>query len=129
MCQSNESYDREVVHTRSLVSHRVAGLLVSLSQTTRNFDHFKVLQRRDVPVVFFDRVSDEIEASKVVVDDYRGAYDVVDHLINSGYRRIAHLAGPENLSISKFRLKGYRDACFEPRFKVLKTQLIVRGST
>lgn len=48
--------------------------------------------------------------SKVVVDDYKGAFDVVDHLIKSGYRRIAHLAGPKNLSISKFRLKGYKDA-------------------
>lgn len=110
VCQSNETYDREVVYTRSLVSHRVAGLLVSISQTTQNVDHFKVLQRRNVPVVFFDRVSDEIEASRVVVDDYNGAFDVVDHLIKSGYRRIAHLAGPANLSISKFRLKGYTDA-------------------
>ena len=110
VCQSNEDYEREVVYTRSLVSHRVAGLLVSLSQSTESFDHFKVLQRYNVPVVFFDRVSNEIEASKVVVDDYHGAFDVVNHLIQSGYRRIAHLAGPKNLSISKFRLKGYKDA-------------------
>ena len=53
---------------------------------------------------FFDRVNNEIEASRVVVDDYRGAFDLVMHLIQSGYRRIAHLAGPKNLSISKFRV-------------------------
>jgi LacI family transcriptional regulator len=106
VCQSNETADREVVVTRSLGSHRVAGLLVSLSRNTRNLDHFKVLQRRGVPVVFFDRVSNDIEASKVVVDDYKGAFDVVEHLIKSGYKRIAHLAGPQNLSISRFRLKG-----------------------
>ena len=110
VCQSNETYEREVVYTRTLVSYRVAGLLVSLSQSTENFDHFKVLRRRNLPVVFFDRVSNEIEASRVVVDDYRGAFDLVTHLIQSGYRRIAHLAGPKNLSISKFRLKGYKDA-------------------
>lgn len=110
VCQSNEAADREVVVTRSLGSHRVAGLLVSLSRNTRNLDHFKVLQRRGVPVVFFDRVSNDIEASKVVVDDYKGAFDVVAHLIKSGYKRIAHLAGPKNLSISRFRLKGYKDA-------------------
>jgi DNA-binding LacI/PurR family transcriptional regulator len=126
VCQSNESYDREVVYTRSLVSHRVAGLLVSLSRTTQNFDHFKVLQRRNVPMVFFDRVSDEIEADKVVVDDYQGAYDVVDHLIKSGYRRIAHLAGPENLSISKFRLKGYRDAIKQHNL-TLNEELVIHG--
>jgi DNA-binding LacI/PurR family transcriptional regulator len=110
VCQSNETADREVLVTRSLGSHRVAGLLVSLSRSTENLDHFKVLQRRGVPIVFFDRVSNDIEASKVVVDDYRGAFDVVEHLIKSGYKRIAHLAGPKNLSISKFRLKGYMDA-------------------
>ena len=126
VCQSNESYDREVVYTRSLVSHRVAGLLVSLSRTTEKFDHFKVLQRRDVPVVFFDRVSEEIAASKVVVDDYRGAYDVVEHLVKTGYHRIAHLAGPENLSISKFRLKGYKDALKHYNMP-LNGELIVSG--
>ncbi len=110
VCQSNETADREVLVTRSLGSHRVAGLLVSLSRSTKNLDHFKVLQRRGVPIVFFDRVSNDIEASKVVVDDYKGAFDLVEHLIKSGYKRIAHLAGPRNLSISKFRLKGYLDA-------------------
>ena len=110
VCQSNETYDREVLYTRTLVSHRVAGLLVSLSQTTQNLDHFKALQRRGVPIVFFDRVNDDIEASKVVVDDYNGAFAAFDHLIKSGYKRIAHLAGPKNLSISKYRLKGYQDA-------------------
>lgn len=110
VCQSNETADREVLVTRSLGSHRVAGLLVSLSRSTKNLDHFKLLQRRGVPIVFFDRVSNDIEASKVVVDDYKGAFDVVEHLIKSGYQRIAHLAGPKNLSISKFRLKGYMDA-------------------
>jgi DNA-binding LacI/PurR family transcriptional regulator len=126
VCQSNETYEREVVYTRSLVSHRVAGLLVSLSKSTKNFDHFRVLQRRKVPVVFFDRVSNEIEVSKVVVDDYNGAFDVVSHLIQSGYKRIAHLAGPKNLSISKFRLKGYKDA-LEQGNLAFSGDLVVNG--
>ena len=100
VCQSNETYDREVLYTRTLVSHRVAGLLVSLSQTTQNLDHFKALQRRGVPIVFFDRVNDDIEASKVVVDDYNGAFAAVDHLIKSGYKRIAHLAGPKTYPLA-----------------------------
>jgi LacI family transcriptional regulator len=64
VCQSNETADREVLVARSLGSHRVAGLLVSLSRDTKNLDHFKVLQRRGVPIVFFDRVSNNIKASK-----------------------------------------------------------------
>ncbi len=126
VCQSNEAYEREIFYTRSLVSLRVAGMLVSLSQTTQSFDHFKVLQRSNVPVVFFDRVSDKIKASKVVVDDYQGAFDVVDHLIKSGYRRIAHLAGPKNLSISKIRLKGYKDALEQANLP-FKGDMVVHG--
>lgn len=110
VCQSNETYEREVLYTRTLVSHRVAGLLVSLSQATHNMDHFKLLQRRGMPIVFFDRVRSDIDASKVVVDDYNGAFAVVNHLISSGYTRIAHLAGPKNLSISEYRLEGYKNA-------------------
>jgi LacI family transcriptional regulator len=127
VCQSNETADREVLVTRSLGSHRVAGLLVSLSRSTENLDHFKVLQRRGVPIVFFDRVSNDIEASKVVVDDYKGAYDAVRHLIECGYRRIAHLAGPENLSISKFRLKGYRDALEENNLLFDESMVVYGG--
>ncbi len=126
VCQSNETYEREVFYTRSLVSLRVAGVLVSLSQTTQNFDHFSMLQRRHVPVVFFDRVSDKIKASSVVVDDYKGAFDVVDHLIKSGYRRIAHLAGPKNLSISKIRLKGYQDALKQANIP-FEDKMVVHG--
>ncbi|UCE54071.1 MAG: LacI family DNA-binding transcriptional regulator [Desulfobacterales bacterium] len=126
VCQSNEIYDREVLYTRTLVSHRVAGLLVSLSQTTQSLDHFKMLQRRGIPIVFFDRVSNDIEASKVVVDDYKGALAAVDHLIRAGYKRIAHLAGPINLSISKYRLKGYKDALKQNNLP-FKPELVVYG--
>jgi LacI family transcriptional regulator len=126
VCQSNETADREVVVARSLGSHRVAGLLVSLSRNTKNLDHFKLLQRRGVPVVFFDRVSNDIEASKVVVDDYKGAFEVVEHLIKYGYKRIAHLAGPQNLSISKYRFKGYKDALRQGNLSY-NDSMVVRG--
>lgn len=127
VCQSNESYEREVVYTRLLVSHRIAGLMVSLSRTTKDLEHFKILLRRDVPVVFFDRVPHEIEADKVVVDDHQGAFDVVTHLIRSGYKRIAHLAGPENLSICRFRRQGYLDALKQNRRPIDNDLIIPAG--
>lgn len=108
--QSNESYDRECVNVRALISNRVAGLLISISQTTEISDHFKLLERQGIPFVFFDRVCEDIEASKVVVDDFHGAFKAVEHLINSGYKRIAHIAGPKHLSISQCRLNGYLSA-------------------
>ena len=93
-----------------MISNRVAGLLISISQTTEISDHFKLLERQGIPFVFFDRVCEDIEASKVVVDDFEGAFKAVEHLINSGYKRIAHIAGPKHLSISQCRLNGYLSA-------------------
>lgn len=110
VCKSNESYDREVKNTSALVSHRIAGLLVSISQTTRDSSHFKMAIQSGIPIVFFDRVCDDIQASKVTVDDCEGAYKAVEYLIQSGYKKIAHLSGPEYIIICQERLKGYKKA-------------------
>jgi len=110
VCQSNESYEREVVNTNVLMHHRVAGVIVSISQTTKCGDHFEDLLKARVPLVFFDRVCDDVAASKVVIDDYKSAYDAVQYLIDKGYKRIAHFAGPKGLGICMRRWSGYVDA-------------------
>lgn len=125
--QSNESYDRECVNVRALISNRVAGLLISIAQTTENSDHFKLLERQGIPFVFFDRVCEDIEASKVVVDDFNGAFNAVEHLINSGYKRIAHLAGPKHLSISQQRLDGYLSALKKHKIPYDKNLVVYGG--
>ncbi|RPH90661.1 MAG: LacI family transcriptional regulator [Calditrichaeota bacterium] len=111
--QSNETYEREVINTQMMISQRIAGLLVSLSIQTERFDHLAALKRRGIPIVCFDRICDNLPFSKVVVDDYQGAYLAVEHLIHRGRRRIAHFAGPPNLSIGKYRFNGYRDALLQ----------------
>jgi DNA-binding LacI/PurR family transcriptional regulator len=108
--QSNESYERERLNVKALISNRVAGLLISISQSTKSSDHFRLLERQRIPFVFFDRVCEDIDASKVVVDDYDGAMQAVEHLIGRGYRKIAHLAGPSHLSITQKRMEGYLTA-------------------
>jgi DNA-binding LacI/PurR family transcriptional regulator len=110
LSQSNESFEREVVNTNALMRHRVAGVIVSISQNTKNSDHFKLLLDRSIPLVFFDRACDDVEADKVVIDDEKSAYEAVMHLINKGYKNIAHLAGPKELSVCKNRLQGYLSA-------------------
>src|SRR5690606_34653516 len=109
-CHSNESYETEINNTKLLLASRVDGLLVSHTKETRNFEHFKIFERKGIPVVFFNRIVDELSVSKVVVDDYEGAFMAVEHLIKTGKRRIAHLAGPDSLQNSRYRLNGYRDA-------------------
>ncbi|UFH53519.1 LacI family DNA-binding transcriptional regulator [Spirosoma sp. KNUC1025] len=110
ICHSNESYETEVTNARALLASRVDGLIVSHTKETRNFDHFRQFQRQGTPVVFFNRVCEDMDVSKVVVDDYAGAFEAVEHLILTGRRRIAHLAGPNTLPNSRNRLNGYRDA-------------------
>ncbi|SDY61491.1 LacI family DNA-binding transcriptional regulator [Hymenobacter psychrophilus] len=106
-CQSNESYGREITNTQRLMNGRVDGLIVSLSSETSNVDHFRRLLQRSVPMVFFDRVGTDLEATKVMLDNYDGAVQAVSHLYEQGCRRIAYLAGPASLSISNQRKKGY----------------------
>jgi len=108
--QSHESYEREVVNVEHLASRSVDGLLVSLSSETDHIEHFKNLHEKGFPIVFFDRITEEIETFKVVVDNYKGAYDATQHLINSGYTRIAHVASAQHLSITRERLEGYKAA-------------------
>jgi DNA-binding LacI/PurR family transcriptional regulator len=126
ICQSNENMQREIINTHALISHRVAGLLISVSQVTSNYEHFIQVQQRGIPIVFFDRACEEINASRVVVNDYGGAFSAVQYLIQSGYKRIAHLAGPEHLAISKHRFDGYCDALKAANLPYAK-ELIVFG--
>jgi LacI family transcriptional regulator len=83
---------------------------VAISSQSEGHDHFVELQELGIPVVFFDRVSDSMQTHKVRVDDYKGSFEATEHLIHSGCRQIAHIAGPKNVSISTNRLEGYRDA-------------------
>jgi LacI family transcriptional regulator len=108
--QSHESYEREQIDARHIASRRADGLIVSLASQSVNHQHFVELQESDIPIVFFDRVSEQVKTHKVLVDDYDGAFRGTEHLIEQGCRRIAHISGPMNLTISRNRFNGYRDA-------------------
>ena len=110
IAQSRESFDREVINLQYLTSRSIDGLIVSVSTETNDFSNFKQLHERGLPIVFFDRIVDEIITHKVVVDGRKGAYDATVHLIKNGYRNIAVLANAEVLSITKERLGGFRKA-------------------
>jgi len=108
--QSHERFEREVINTQLLMSRRVEGLIVSLSNETHSLTHIREIMEKGIPVVMFDRVSDDISTHKVVVNDYYGAYKATEHLIQEGYHRIAHLTISEFLSITQKRMNGYSDA-------------------
>ena len=110
ICQSNESMEREKAIVNELIASRVAGFIVSLSSETDNFDHFVRLQNKGIPLVFFNRECENVQADRVIIDNFQAAYDAVDHLISTGCKKIAYMGGPGEVQISNQRMKGYRQA-------------------
>ncbi len=110
LCQTNETYEREVREAGVLLNSRVDGLLVSLSDNTQTYAHLQEFMDYDIPLVLFDRVCDQLNVSKVIVDDYDGAYKAVEHIIQQDYQRIALIRGVNTTSITQARLAGYLDA-------------------
>jgi len=107
---TNDSPERELSIIENLSISSLDGLLVSISSDSDSCNHFQEIIDEGIPIVFFDRVASEIETSKVMQDDYNGAFEAVEHLIENGYTKIAHIAGPKGLSFTEARLKGYLDA-------------------
>jgi LacI family transcriptional regulator/LacI family repressor for deo operon, udp, cdd, tsx, nupC, and nupG len=107
---SNEQYEREVRICEMFHRQKVCGVIVSQAKDTRRYDHFQKLIDSQMPIVFYDRICTGINASRVVVDDYMGAFTAVQHLIETGCRRIAFYGAPMQLEISKNRFNGYKDA-------------------
>jgi LacI family transcriptional regulator len=116
VCQSNESYGREILNTRRLLDSLVDGLIISVSSETKLFDHFKKVQDRGLPIVIFDRVTPDLVAPSVRIDNAEGGFLATEHLLEQGYRRIAILAGQPNLGISNSRMEGYLKAL--KRYKI-----------
>lgn len=105
--QSNDNFVKENKIAHTLFANRVDGLILSIGMETQNTDHIRLFSDRNIPLVFFDRVVDDIDAHKIVVDDFGAAYKATQHLIDQGRKQIAHIGGPLNLKIYKNREDGY----------------------
>jgi LacI family transcriptional regulator len=110
ICQSNESSDLERKNVEMLENSMVEGMIISVTKESKNTDLYKRLINEQMPIVFINRVLPDLEASQVVIDDKKWAFKAVEHLIKCGYKRIAHLAGNEHLSVTQRRVQGYKDA-------------------
>lgn len=108
--QSNESSSLEAKNVEMLEDSMVEGLIISVAKDCRNIDLYQRLIDERVPIVFVNRIMSELSANQVVIDDRKWAFKVTEHLIKCGYRRIAHMAGNEHLSVTKERMFGYLDA-------------------
>ena len=119
--QSNESWEHEQKGIETFLNARVDGIIVSMAKEKNDHTHFVNARQTKMPIVFFDRTNDELETDSVSIDDHKGGYMATEHLIEQGYKRIAHISGPQHLKIFKARLEGYKAALkkngipFDPR--------------
>lgn len=108
LMQSDESFEKERVDADALFSSRVDGVLVSVAHGSESYDHLTQFYQSGIPLVFFDKIPAEIQdCSKVMVDDFHGAFMIVEHLIQQGCKRIVHFRGPLQASTSRNRYEGY----------------------
>ena len=105
--QSSEDFKKEVEVCNTFRNSIIDGLLISVSKTTDDYTHLQEFFDEGVPVVFFDRMVEGMEADRVLMNDYDGAFQATQYLIVEGRRRILHFAGPQNRLIGQNRLKGY----------------------
>lgn len=110
LMHSAESVEREQDAIQTLESKLVDGILISTAQSVADFEFYRDVLRRGVPIVFFDRCVHNIGASCVSIDDEESAKRITNHLLDHGYTRLAHLSGPQHISIGVDRLNGFMRA-------------------
>lgn len=108
--QSLEKRDKEKANAHTMYNKRVDGLLISLAYDTENISHLQPFFTKGIPVVFFDRTFDHNESTSILIDNFKAAYDVTNHLLEQGCKRIMHLGGNMLRDVYSERLKGYRKA-------------------
>ena len=118
VAQSDEHYEREVQICDSFYKNKVCGIIVSQAKDTTKYDHFQKLINSGVPLVFYDRICTGVDCSRVVVDDYMGAFTAVTHLIDTGCKRIAYYGSSMTMEIAKNRYNGYKDALLQHGLKL-----------
>jgi LacI family transcriptional regulator len=127
MTVSQEKVENELIHLQTLLSMRVDGLLISVTEQTKDLSIFETVKKRGIPLVFFDRVVEGLGFSTVTADDEQGTYDAITEVINSGYTKFAHLAGYSYTNIGKNRLNGFRNAMKDNNLKVPEHWVVETG--
>ncbi|MFA9392164.1 MAG: LacI family DNA-binding transcriptional regulator [Prolixibacteraceae bacterium] len=113
ICQSEENFQKEIQNINTLIASRVAGIIISISLGTSQFDHIRKALSNNISVVMYDRVTEELEVSKVENDDVSGSYDMTRHLLDEGYRRMMWIGGSRNFNTYRNRFDGYQKALKE----------------
>jgi LacI family transcriptional regulator len=107
---SEEKAEREKKHIQTLMAMKVDGIIISITQETKDLEIFETVRKRGVPIVFIDRVPGIKNVNTVLVNDRLGAFKAIEHAIKIGYRKIGHFAGYTDINIGRNRMNGFREA-------------------
>ncbi|MBT8394698.1 MAG: LacI family DNA-binding transcriptional regulator, partial [Bacteroidia bacterium] len=125
---SNESFDKEALNMEMLANGSIDGFILSVAKETlmqEDFHHFKEILEEGMPIVMFDRIVDEINCDKVVVDDLTGAKKAVEKLIKAGCKNIAIITTKDYINVGRLRTRGYLEALHEHGIE-LKSNLVLK---
>lgn len=123
--QSSESTQKEAASIKTLFNNRVDGLLASLAYDTKELSHFDPFFKKNIPVIFFDRVMDHENCTNVLIDNFKAAYEATSHLIEQGCKRIVHITAPPQQNVYIDRLKGFRQALSDHKIPFSEENIII----
>lgn len=127
--QSDNDADVELNNVKTLIQNMVDGLIIAPSSDSQNMDYYLKEMKRGCPMVFVNRVSDSVDATKIISDNIKWSFFATEHLIREKYNKIYHLSGPQNVSVTRDRMKGFKQALrkhkiSENRYKIIQTGLL-----
>ncbi len=120
-CISNESLEKEINALEMLSNGTIDGFILSMaeeSQKLKKYDHFTNIINEGTPIVMFDRIAEEVNCDKVIVDDFESAVNATEHLIKTGCKKIALFSSIDNLSVGKLRAEGFYKAMADNGLKI-----------
>lgn len=126
IAHSHENFQKEVANAANLFHKRVDGLIASLAFDTTGLAHYKQYEEKGIPIVFFDRVEEESDSTKVIIDNYKSGYEATRHLAGQGCKRIVLLTASLNRNVYAQRHKGYRDALRDNGITYNKDYILVK---
>ena len=126
IAHSSESFSKEAANALNLFHKRVDGLIASLAFDTKGLDHYKPFAEKGIPVVFFDRVEEQTDSIKVIIDNYKCGYQATSHLIEQGCKKIVLVTASLNRNVYAQRYKGYADALYDNGIPVDRSLVLIK---